>query len=135
MAGYLTNYANNKVLDQLFGAIALPCTTILYFGLSKTPATKSGTVAEPLGGAYARALALNDVTHFPVAVAGTKSNAAAITFPSPTANWGSIVSVFVADAANGGNVIAMADLPSPKNIVAGGAAPSIGVGALFLSHT
>ena len=135
MAGYLTDYANNKVLDQLFGAVALTPAINLYFGLSQTAATKSGVVTEPSGGAYARASVPNNITQFPVAGAGTKSNAAAITFATPTASWGSIVSVFVADAITGGNVIAMADLPTPKTISAGGAAPSIGVGALFLSHT
>ncbi len=135
MAGYLTDYANNKVLDQLFGALTLTPPVSLYFGLSQTPATKSGTAVEPSGGSYARVAVPNDFAHFPTAGSGTKSNATAIIFPGPTANWGSIASVFVADSPTGGNVIAMADLPATKAISAGGAAPSIGVGALFLSHT
>ena len=135
MAGYLTDYANNKVLDQLFGAVPLAPPASLYFGLSQAPATKSGVVAEPSGGSYARVAVPNDVAHFPAAGAGAKSNAAAITFSAPTSGWGSVVSVFVADSSSGGNVIAMADLPSPKTISSGGAAPTIGVGALFLSHT
>ena len=135
MAGYLTDYANNKVLDQLFGAVPLSPPSSLYFGLSQSPATKSGSVAEPSGGSYTRVAVPNDMAHFPAAGAGTKSNAAAITFPAPTSSWGSVMSVFVADSPSGGNVIAMADLPTPKTIASGGSAPTIGVGALFLSHT
>ncbi len=135
MAGYLTDFANNKVLDLLFGAVTLTAPSNLYFGLSKAAATKSGTVAEPSGGGYARAAIGNNAAHFPAASLGTKSNALPISFSAPTADWGPIVSVFVADATTGGNVLAIADLPVPKTIVAGGAAPSIAAGALFLSHT
>lgn len=134
MAGYLTDFANNRVLDLLFGANTLTPSPSLYFGLSKNPAAKSGAVAEPEGGGYARTAVGNDMSHFPPARSGTKSNASPITFSAPTADWGAIASVFVADAPSGGNVIAMADLPSPRTIQAGGSAPSIAVGALFLSH-
>ena len=135
MAGYLTDYSNNKVLDLFFGAVPATAPANLYFGLSKTSSVKSGAVSEPSGGGYARAAVSNDLTHFPAAGSGTKANAAAITFPPPTADWGTILSVFVVDALSGGNVIAMADLPAPKTIISGGAAPSIAAGALFLSHT
>jgi hypothetical protein len=42
--------------------------------------------------------------------------------------------VFIADAPSGGNVLAMADLPSPRTINNGDIAPTIAVNALFLSH-
>jgi len=134
MAGYLTDYANNRVLDLLFGASCLAPPPALYFGLSRSPASKGGEVAEPEAGGYARAAVRNDPTHFPAASGGTKSNATAITFAAPTSGWGTIVSVFVADAVTGGNVVAMADLPSPRAIAAAGPAPSIAAGAMFLSH-
>ena len=77
----------------------------------------------------------NDLGRFPAASSGAKSNASPITFPVPTADWGSALSVFIADSAAGGNVLAMADLPEPRAIKAGGAAPAIAAKALFLSHT
>ena len=135
MAGFLTDYSNNKVLDLIFGGSAYNAPASLYFGLSRSSASKAGVVSEPTAGAYARAALVNDLTRFPAAIGGTKANASIVTFPAPTADWGSVVSVFVADAATGGNVLAMADLPVPRSIVNGGAAPSIAVGALYLSHT
>lgn len=135
MAGYLTDYANNKVLDLLFGATAFPPPANLYFGLSVTGANKTSWVNEPQGGGYARATLANNATSFQPASGGTKSNAVVITFPAPTADWGTVQSFFVADAPAGGNILAMADLAAPKAITAGGPAAKVAVGALFLSHT
>ena len=135
MPGFLTDLVNNKVLDCFFGGSAITPPTTLYIGLSLTKSYKGGYVSEPAGGSYARVAVSNDLGHFPAASAGTKSNSVAITFPSPTAAWGSILSVFIADAPSGGNALAMADLPSSRTISDGDAAPTIAVNALFLSHT
>jgi hypothetical protein len=135
MPGFLTDFVNNKVLDCFFGGSAITPPTILYIGLSLTRSYKGGYISEPAGGSYERVAVSNDLGRFPAASAGTKSNSVAISFPSPTAAWGTIVSVFIADAPSGGNVLAMADLPSPRTINNGGFAPTIAVNALFLSHT
>jgi hypothetical protein len=135
MPGFLTDLVNNKVLDCFFGGRAIAAPSTLYVGLSLTKAYRGGYVAEPTGGSYARVAVSNDLAHFPAASSGAKSNAAPITFPTPTAAWGSVLSVFVADAVSGGDVLAMADLPSPKTIHGGDPAPTIAVNALFLSHT
>ncbi len=134
MPGFLTNHVNNQVLDCFFGGRSLTPPPELYVGLSLTKAYKGGYVAEPLGEGYARVAVPNDSSHFPPASLGRKSNAMAITFPKPLAGWGSIVSVFVADTAQGGNVLAMADLPSPRIVDLGDPEPTIGVDALFFSH-
>ena len=135
MPGFLTDVVNNKVLDCYFGGLAITPPSTLYVGLSLTRSFKGGYVSEPVGGSYARVAVPNDLTHFLAASAGAKSNATTITFPTPSAGWGSILSVFIADAATGGNVLAMADLPAPSTINSGAMAPTIAVNALFLSHT
>jgi len=135
MPGFLTDLVNNKVLDCFFGGSAIDPPSGLFVGLSLARAYKGGYVSEPSGGAYARAAVPNDLMHFPAAMAGAKFNATAISFPAPTASWGSIRSVFVADAPSGGNILAMADLPSTRRIEAGDPAPTIAVNAFFLSHT
>ncbi len=134
MPGFLTDYVNNKVLDCFFGGRALAPPLELHVGLSLTRAYKGGYVAEPLGEGYERVAIPNDLIHFSRASLGRKSNASAITFPEPSAGWGCILSVFVADAAEGGNVLAMADLPSPRTVGQGDPAPTIAVDALFFSH-
>jgi hypothetical protein len=135
MPGFLTDYSNNKVLDLFFGSSIYTPPANLYLGLSLISANKAGGVIEPSGGSYARVPVVNSPTNFPTASAGTKSNAGTITFPGPTADWGTIVSVFIADAAAGGNVLAMADLTTPRAVTNGSAAPKVAAGALFLSHT
>jgi len=135
MPGFLTNYTNNKILDMVFGASAYTPPSTLYIGLSTASAIKSGSAVEPSGGGYARVPLANNLTNFPAAVSGTKSNAVQLTFPTPTANWGTILSLFVADAPSGGNVLAMADLTVPTAIVSGSAPAMVAAGALFLSHT
>ena len=135
MPGFLTDHVNNKVLDCFFGGSAITPPATLYIGLSLAKSYKGGYVTEPAGGSYARVDVPNNLSHFLAASAGTKSNATAISFPSPMAAWGTILSVFIADAPSGGNVLAMADLPVPRSIKVGDPAPVIAVHALFLSHT
>jgi hypothetical protein len=109
--------------------------SILYVGLSQTTSNKSGKVSEPSGGSYTRMAVPNNTESFPAASAGTKSNAIVITFPIPTSDWGTIQSLFVSDLPSGGNILAMADLTTPRPIVNGSSSPKVAVGALYLSHT
>lgn len=135
MAGYFTDYSNNKVLDLFFGATSFTPPPTLYVGLAQNTANKRGMATEPSGGGYSRVALPNSTANFPAANAGAKSNAAVITFPAPTADWGVVQSLFLADAPTGGNVLAMADLTVPKSITNGSNAAKVAVGALFLSHT
>ena len=135
MPGFFTDYANNKVLDLLFGAVNLAPPATIYLGLAQNSANKSGLTTEPSGGGYSRVAVANTGVNFPAAGTGTKSNATVITFPAPTGDWGVLKSLFVADAATGGNVIAMADLSASRAISSGTAAPKVAAGAFFLSHT
>jgi hypothetical protein len=135
MPGFFTDFANNKILDLVFGAAIYTPPPTLYVGLATNASNKSGLVTEPSGGGYARVPIANNTTNFPISVGGTKSNAVQVSFSSPTANWGTIQSIFVSDAPSGGNVLAMADLAAPKAITSGSVAAKVAVGALFLSHT
>ena len=61
---------------------------------------------------------------------GQTSNNAAITFPSPTANWGVVTHLGVYDAVSGGNLLFWVALTTPKTINNLDAAPSFAAGAL-----
>lgn len=135
MAGFLTDYSNNKVLDLFFGSTIFAPPPTLYLGLSQSPSSKSGAVTEPSGAGYARIAVPNSPANFPAATGGTKANAAAATFPTPSGDWGTVQSLFIADAPAGGNILASADLTAPKAVPNGSLAPKVAVGALFLSHT
>ena len=134
MPGFLTNHVNNMVLDCWFGGQAIAPPAELFVGLSLTRAFKGGFVTEPLGGGYARVAVPNDPDYFPSATLGRKSNARSVIFPSPLEGWGTVVSVFVADAPRGGHVLAMADLPRPRSVAAGDSGPTIAVRSLSFSH-
>ncbi len=134
MPGFLTDYSNNKVSDLFLGSSAFTAPATLYFGLSLILANKGGSYQEPSGRGYSRVAVGNNLTNFAAATGGTKSNSKTITFPAPTGAWGTIVSLFIADAAEGGNVLAMADLTTPKTITGGGPPATLAAGALYLSH-
>ena len=136
MPGYFTDYLNNKVLDLVLGNSAFVSPSTLYIGLSLNPSSKGGVINEPSPSTgYLRMGVANTLLNFPQASNGSKTNVNTITFPTPTASWGTILAVFLADSANGGNILAMADLSSPRLVSLGSPGPTIASNALFLSHT
>jgi hypothetical protein len=134
MPGFLAESINNAVLDCLFGGSTLRAPLTLHFGLSLARAYRGGFLTEPDAVSYGRVAVPNDRGHFGQAESGTKSNTMTITFPAPTEDWGTIASVFVADEAVGGRILAMADLPAPRVVRAGDVAPAIPAHGFFLTH-
>lgn len=129
-----TNYAENKLIDLLFGGTSLTPPNIWYFSLSTTTPNETGTgISEPSGGAYARVAVTNNKTNFGTASAGALTNAAAITFPESTASWGTITHIVLYDASTGGNVWYWEALPVSK-AVAANTTVYFAVGSLTISN-
>lgn len=105
-----TNYLDNKIMDHVFGKTTYTAPTTFYFGLSTSAANKTGTVVEPSGNNYSRVSVTNNTTNFANASNGTKSTGADVVFTAPSGSWGTIKSVFIADASSSGNVLVMADV-------------------------
>jgi hypothetical protein len=105
--------------------------TARYFSLHTADPGDTGA-NEVSGGSYARvqrdAADANWTAGTPTD--GTTDNVAAITFPSPSANWGLITHVGMWDAATVGNFMGQGPLAIPKNVNGGDAAPSFLAGAL-----
>ena len=100
-----------KILQYVFAETAYP--QVVNHRLALFTAItdgEAGTVTEVSGGAYAR----QSVT-FTVS-GNTASNNAAVEYPTATADWGTITHVGVYDQTLGGNLMAYAELSSPKNI-------------------
>jgi hypothetical protein len=115
--GSFADYAENKVLDHIFGNTAFSAPANLYIGLSTTTITDAGgNITEPVGNNYSRVAVTNNTTNFPNASSGSKSNGTAITFAQASGSWGTIVDVFVADASSSGNVIAYGTLTASKSV-------------------
>jgi hypothetical protein len=137
----LTNYAENKIVDALLRGQSLGAPATLYVGLDTATGDDTGSGTEVTGGSYARVAVSGSLaawagtqsagsTVASSGTGGTTSNNAAITFPAPTANWGSVVGFRLWDASTGGNAWIRASLTTAKTINNGDAAPSFAAGAL-----
>ncbi len=139
-----TDYFENKVVDHLFRATAYSETIPASFHVSLHTAACSDSAAgtEVSGGSYARVSVSRatsswkgthgNTTGASSGTNGTISNAAAITFPAPTANWGQETHFGVFDASTAGNMIVCQALTTPKTINNGDAAPSFAIDALTI---
>lgn len=125
------------MLDAVFGQTALPAIGTTYIALyTVIPTDVNAGGTEVTGGSYARVAFTNNTTNWPAA-SGTsptsKANGVAVTFPAPTANWGTIVGFAIYDAATVGNLLAWGSLSSNKTVNNGDAAPSFAIGALTIT--
>ncbi len=145
----MTDFLENKLIDFLFRGQALGITgstaaagtgpTNLYVGLFTALPTDSTAGTEVAGGSYARVIepctlanwAGTQAAASTVASAGntgTTSNNTVITFPVPTAAWGSVVGLGLFDAATGGNLLLYAALAANKTVNNADPAPSFAAG-------
>jgi hypothetical protein len=108
-----TDYLENKLLAHTFSNTAYTSPSTVYVALYTTAPTDSTTGTEVSGGAYARQSASFTTT------ASATTNAAAIEYPTATANYGTVVAVAVLDASSGGNMLAFAALDTNKTISTG----------------
>lgn len=111
------DYLENELLDHVFGAAAYTAPGTLYLALSTTNPLDDGSgINEPSGGSYARLGVANNLTNWPAAAGGSKSNGQDFTFVTATASWGVIAYMAIFDAVTGGNMLAHAALTSSKTI-------------------
>lgn len=132
----LSNYGENAALDL---AISGQSWTISarYFALaiaSIVDTDTGSTITEPSGGSYARAESTDSDWNTPAD--GAIDNSAAITFPTPSAEWGGggspIVDLALLDASSAGNLILYLALASSK-VASVGSTPSLGIGDVSFS--
>ena len=134
-----TNFLENGWIDHLFRTASFPKPTALWVALFTGAPGDAGGGVEVTGGGYAR------VNHPPLntnwtatqggtagpstGTAGTTSNAAAVTYPAPTADWRTVTHCALFDAPTGGNPIVWGPLTSPRDILAGDPPPRFPAGA------
>lgn len=141
------DYLRNKVVDWLLRQQSYTPPTTVYVGLNTSAANHAvGSGTEVSGGSYARVPITTSLANFAgtqasgstTASAGSgasavTSNNNAVTFPAPTAGWGTVVGFTIWDAASGGNMLFFGPLAVTKTINGGDAQPSFAVGALSLT--
>lgn len=139
-AGALTDYAENKLIDALLRGQALGAPATWYFALYTACPTDSTSGTEVTGGSYARVAVTASLANFAGTQSagsttassgtnGTTSNNGVVTFPAPTANWGTVVCWALVDAASAGNIWIYSTLTTSKTVNNGDAAPSFAAGA------
>jgi len=140
MAG-MSDYLENQIIDHIFRGATYGKPAGIHLALFTAAPTDAGGGTEVAGGAYARVdMVQGDTTNVgtggettAVASAGTSgqtSNANILTFPAPTANWGSISAIGVFDAAAAGNLLFWVSLATPKTVNNGDPAPKFLANAL-----
>jgi|TARA_R110002072_G_scaffold94434_1_gene208651 hypothetical protein len=114
MAGF-SDYLEDKVLDHVFGGVAYTAPT-KHVALYTVAPTDTGGGTEVTGGAYAR-----QTSTFTVSGTNptTATSAAAVEYPTATANYGTVVAVGILDASSGGNLLAYANLTASKVVSTG----------------
>lgn len=137
-----TDFAENKLIDWLWRGQALPALPAAwYFGLlTAVPGDDAAGLAEVAGGSYARVAVVRSLGNFAgtqgvgttavsSGASATTSNNGLISFPAPTADWGTVRAIVLFDAAVGGNAWFAERLTEPRTIRAGDAPPSFLAGA------
>ncbi len=107
----------------------------VYVALYTAAPSDSGGGTEVTGGSYARvAVAPADANwSAPDSVGGVTNNVAAITFATPSANWGTVTHFGMFDRATAGNLLFHGILAAPKTVNNGDPAPSFAIAALSVT--
>lgn len=135
-----SDFAENKIIDWLFRAQAIGITgataaagtgpATLYIGLLTANPTDSTAGTEVSGNAYARVAVTSSLANWAgtqsagsttasSGTGGTTSNNGVITFPTPSATWGTVTGFGVYDASTGGNLLIHSALTASKVINSG----------------
>jgi hypothetical protein len=136
----LSDYLENKIIDWAIRGQTFTPPASQYFALATTAGSDVACGTEVTGGSYARVAVTSSLANWAgtqsagsttasTGTSGTTSNNATITFPAPTAAWGSVTEYCVFDAASAGNLLWRTALTTPKTINNGDAAPSFAIGA------
>ena len=141
----LTAFAQNAIIDAFLRGAPLVTPSTWYVALVTTEgATNALAGVEVQGGAYARVpvpatLASwagtqgDNTSGVSIGTSAKTSNNIRISFPQPTANWGSIVGYELWDQAINGNRWLFDVLLVPKTVSAGDPAISFPPGTLALN--
>ena len=112
MAGNLTNYLENKLLDHFLGTTAYTMPNPVYVALFTVAPGDAGGGTEVTGGSYARQTAA-----FSAASSGATSNSGNIDFTGMPA--ATTVAIALFDASTSGNMLVHGTLTTNKQTDAG----------------
>lgn len=130
-----SDYLENEIIKHIFRTGTFTKPTNLYVALFTAAPSDAGGGTEVTGGSYARVQRDPGDANW-AATSGTDgqtSNVAAITFPAPTADWGTVTHYGIFDASVGGNLIVHGALNNSQTITNGQQAPEYPAGSLTVT--
>ena len=116
MPGSFSNYAEEKILNHIFGGNQFPVPS-LHCGYFLTDAADTGSGSEPQGGGYARVP--TPPSYWSSASDQVAQNVRDIIFPTATGNHGQVVGIGLFDSSAGGNFLSYFPAESGLLIQAG----------------
>lgn len=138
--GAMSDYLENKLIDHVFRNTSFTMPGAIHVGLLTAAPSDTGGGTEVTGGSYARVAVAPSVANWKSTngttsgassgTGGTTTNAAAVTFPAPSANWGVVTHFGIYDASSAGNLLFWGALTVSKTVNNGDAAPSFAIDAL-----
>lgn len=136
LAGGVSNYLSNKIIDLLFRAQSYSFPATLWHALYVTPPSNAGGGSEVGGGVgYARASLVCSLTNVcgthgagttdvSSGTSGRIANNIAVTHPAPTGPWGVCTHGGWKDSSSGGELLFWRELDAPITPTLGSPAPS-----------
>lgn len=136
-----SDYLETAVLNHIFRTSTFTKPGSVYVALNSADPTDAATSNEITGTGYARvAVSVADASWTAPADSGSDkaiSNAAAITFGTPSGNWNSgnaITHFSIWDAATSGNMLYSGALGTSRVVLNGDNPPSFAIGALIIKE-
>jgi len=112
----MSNYLETKLYDHVLRNTAYTSPTTVYAALwTAVTDAEAGTGTEVTGGSYAR-----QSVAFGASTNGAGSNSGLITFPTASANWGTVTHASLADASTAGNQLSIIQALAASKIVNNG---------------
>jgi hypothetical protein len=126
----MSDYLEGKIIDHLFRTGTFSKPAAIYLALYTAAPSDSGGGTEVTGGSYARVQVnqLDANWNAPTGGDGLTDNVNDITFPAPTANWGTVLAYGILDASSGGNLLIHGTLTISKTVNNGDPAPKFSAG-------
>lgn len=135
-----SDYLSNKLIDLWLRGQAFSWPANTYEALFTAAPGNSGGGTEVSGGSYARVGVASSTaawsgtqsagsTGASSGTSGETSNNAPITFPAPTADWGTLQALGYYDASSAGNLLGWGLFDAPRSIQSGAGAPGYAAGA------
>lgn len=127
-----TDYLEVEIRKHIFRTGSFTKPTVLAVAIYTAAPGETGGGTEVTGGSYARVQRDPSDSNWTGASStdGLTDNAADLTYPTPSANWGTITHFAILDATSGGNMLVYGALAQSKTVNNGDPAPKFLAGAL-----